>query len=597
MMTALEKGLAVIKNVVKTLPSAPGVYRMLDDRGKILYVGKAKNLKKRVVSYTKEEGHAYRILMMISRTASMEIVVTASETAAFLLENDLIKRFMPPFNVMLKDAKTFAHIMIRQDHEFAQILKARGPKKKTGKYFGPFTNAGLINETLALLQKIFLLRSCSDGNFKNRSRPCLMYQIKRCSAPCVGYVSPQEYDGLVRQALDFFDGKDDNLQKKLVARMNAASEIQDYEQAAVYRDRIRALNQIQAHAENELTGIDSADFIAMHREGENTAIQVFFIRKEKHYGTFVYFPEFHDGGVLDSFIGQLYRDYPVPREIIVYPALESPAAIAEALSVKVTLAPRGTKAGILGEALENAKSALRRRLSLNRSWENDFNCLQELLGLDTLEKIEIYDNSHIQSAFALGVAVCATRNGFSRKDYRRFNIKEKEKAGNDTAMMEEVLTRRIKRGIIGGDIPDLFIIDGGRGQLGAAVKVAEELGIEINLLAIAKGENRNAGGETLYIPGKDPIILEKNDPVLFFLERLRDEAHRFAIGSHRHKRTKETITSELNNIAGIGPKRRRMLLQHFGSVKAVKDASLSELKKVSGFNDKVAKKVYDYFKN
>ncbi len=594
-MSNIEKGIEVIKSIQKNLPESSGVYRMLDKNGKILYIGKAKNLKKRVASYTKQEGHPYRILMMISQTVDMEIVTTESETTAFLLENDLIKRFKPPFNILLKDDKTFAHILVRQDHDFPQILKVRGAKKKIGKYFGPFTSAQTVTKTLALLQKVFLLRSCSDSNFKNRSRPCLMYQIKRCSGPCVGCIGEEEYDKLVKQAIDFFDGKDTGLQKKLANQMNAASDEQNYELAAVYRDRIGALNQVQSQSDNDLKGIVSGDFIAMYQEGEDIAIQVFFIRNEKNYGAFVYFPEFLSYNMLENFIGQFYKDYPIPSEIIIYPEIESSETIAEALKTKVNTSPKGVKAKILKEVLQNAKNAMLRKNASNKSWENNFNKLQKLLNLEMLEKIEIYDNSHIQSAFALGVAVCATRTGFSKKDYRRFNIKQSENAGNDTAMMEEVLTRRIKRGVLNNDLPDLIIIDGGKGQLSSALKVVKELGIEINLLAIAKGEKRNAGGETLYIPESDPILLEKDDTTLYFLERLRDEAHRFAIGSHRHKRGKETIKSELDGIDGIGAKRKKLLLQHFGSVKGVKQASLSDLKKVSGFNDNVAKKVYDYF--
>ncbi len=598
MTSNLQNGLAIIKNIQKNLPNSSGVYRMLDKNKKILYIGKAKNLKNRVASYTKQEGHSYRILMMIAQTVDMEIVVTESETAAFLLENDLIKSFKPPFNILLKDDKTFAHILIRQNHDFPQILKVRGAKKKIGKYFGPFTNAQYINKTITLMQKVFLLRSCTDSNFANRARPCLMYQIKRCCAPCVDLISKQDYNALVNQAIDFFDGKDTQLQQDLIEKMNTASSNLDFETATVFRDRIKALNQIQAQSENKLKTINSCDFIAMYQEGQDIAIQVFFVRNERHYGAFVFFPEFFENNILDNFIGQFYNDYPIPSEIVVYPNLEtkeSATIISTALHTKVTLNPKGNKATVLADALGNAKNALYRKKINDNNWNADFDRLAKLINIFNLEKIEIYDNSHIQSAFALGVAVCATRKGFSKKDYRKFNIKDLSIAGNDTAMMEEVLFRRIKKGLLNDDLPELFIIDGGKGQLRSALNVARRCDANINLLAIAKGEKRNAGGETLYMPNQEPIILEKDNPILFFVERLRDEAHRFAIGSHRKKRTKETIITELANIPGIGDKRKKILLTHFGSAKAVKQASLADLKKISGFNDNIAKKVYDYF--
>ncbi len=609
------KGPARIAAYLKTLPDAPGVYRMLDAKGTVLYVGKAKSLKKRVASYAKSGSHNDRITRMISETAEMLFVTTASETEALLLESNLIKRLKPRYNVSYRDDKSFPNILLREDHPFPQLLKHRGAKTTKGVYFGPFASAGAVTRTLNTLQRAFLLRSCSDSVFESRTRPCLLFQIKRCSAPCVGRVDQPGYAELVREAEEFLTGKSRAVQDELARTMNAASEALDFEAAARLRDRIRAMSSIQSSQGINPSTFAEADVFAAFNQGGETCIQVFFFRAGQNWGNRPYFPrhprELSTSEVLESFIGQFYDERPAPSLILLSDDIEDRDLIAEALrlradhAVEIAVPQRGEKREIMDMALQNAREQLGRRMAENSAQRELLDGVAETFGLDTPPKrIEVYDNSHIQGTNALGGMIVAGPDGFEKGEYRKFNIKSTEiTPGDDYGMMREVLTRRFTRLVKESSAddtkakwPDVALIDGGPGQLAVAKSVLEDLGVEdVLLVGISKGPDRDAGREHFYMAGREPFRLDPKSPVLYYLQRLRDEAHRFAIGSHRKKRSKAIGVNPLDEIGGVGANRKRALLQHFGSARAVAGASLTDLESVGGVSHALAKKIYDFF--
>jgi excinuclease ABC subunit C len=613
--TDAPKGPARIAAYVKSLPDASGVYRMLDAKGAVLYVGKAKSLKKRVAAYAKSGGHTERIARMISETADMLFVTTASEVEALLLESNLIKRLKPRYNVSYRDDKSFPNILLRQDHEFPQLLKHRGAKSTKGIYFGPFASAGAVNRTLNTLQRAFLLRSCSDSVFESRTRPCLLHQIKRCSAPCTARIDKQAYAELVREAELFLTGKSRAVQALLAKDMTEASEALDFERAARYRDRIRAMSHIQLHQGINPSTFAEADVFAAFGEGGNSCIQVFFFRAGQNWGNRPYFPR-HDRElsleeVLESFVGQFYDDREPPKLILLSHAIPNRELLAEALSVRqdykieIAVPQRGEKRDILQMALQNAREQLARRMAENSAQRELLEGVAEVFGLETApRRIEVYDNSHIQGTNAVGAMIVSGPNGFEKGEYRKFNIRSTELTpGDDYAMMREVLTRRFSRLVKESESdaakakwPNLVLIDGGPGQLAVACQVFADLGVEdVTVVGISKGPERDAGREHFYLPGREPFRLDPKSPILYFLQRLRDEAHRFAIGSHRKRRSKALGANPLDEIGSVGASRKRSLLQHFGSAKAVSAASLVDLEAVSGVSRALAKKIYDFF--
>ncbi len=629
----LDQGVGVIEHHLRTMPACPGVYRMLNRSGDVLYVGKAKNLKKRVVSYTRLQRQSNRIRRMVSETVDMEIVTTHTEAEALLLEANLIKRFKPRFNILLRDDKSFPSILITGDHPFPQVLKHRGARNRKGDYFGPFASAWAVNETLTVLQRAFLLRSCTDAVFAARTRPCLLHQIKRCSAPCDGRISEKEYAALVQQAHRFLTGESRRIQDHLAGLMEEASESLEFEAAAEYRDRIAALTRVQAHQDINLSGIGTADVIGAYQAGNQTCIQVFFFRAGRNYGNRAYFPSHARDDdiaeVLEAFVGQFYAGNPPPATILLSHKLPHAPLVSEALAVRADrrvrlLVPqRGEKLGLVRHAVTNAKEALSRRLAESASQRKLLEGLADTLDLESPpERIEVYDNSHIGGTRAVGAMIVAGPEGFMKAAYRKFNIRSTVSAatpppaaglsdssqepyatpGDDYAMMREVLTRRFSRALKEdpererGQWPDLVLIDGGAGQLSIAREVFEELGIEdVALAAIAKGPDRDAGREKIFLPERKPFTLPPRDPVLYFLQRIRDEAHRFAIGAHRSKRSKGMAKSSLDDIPGIGAKRKKALLHHFGSAAAVAEAGRADLEAVSGISREIANKVYDWF--
>ncbi len=607
------KGVARIAAYLKTLPDAPGVYRMIDANGDVLYVGKAKSLKKRVASYTKTGGLTERIARMVADTTEMLFVTTASEIEALLLESNLIKRLKPRYNVSYRDDKSFPNILLRQDHPFPQLLKHRGAKSTKGVYFGPFASAGAVARTLNALQRAFLLRSCSDSVFAARTRPCLLFQIKRCSAPCTGRIDEKGYAALVDEAKSFLAGKSNAVQDALAEEMTLASEAIDFERAARLRDRVRAMSHIRSTQGVNPSTFSEADLFALHSEAGQTCIQVFFFRAGQNWGNRPYFPK-HDselskGEVLESFVGQFYDERTAPSLLLLSEETPNRDLLAEALSsradrtVAAIVPQRGEKREIMDMALANAREQLGRRMSENAAQRALLDGVQETFSLDAAPKrIEVYDNSHIQGMNALGAMIVAGPDGFDKAQYRKFNIKTADLApGDDYAMMREVLTRRFSRLLKEEDDPqtkwpDLVLIDGGGGQLAVARQVFADLGVEdVALAAISKGPDRDAGREHFYLPDKEPFRLDPKSPVLYYLQRLRDEAHRFAIGSHRKKRAKAIGANPLDEIAGVGAGRKRALLQHFGSARAVAGASLADIQSVSGVSRTLAKKVYDFF--
>lgn len=603
-------GVEVIRNYLKDMPTGSGVYRMLDKDGNALYVGKAKNLKNRVSNYVGASGLSARIMKMIALTHSMEIVVTATEAEALLLESNLVKKLKPRYNILLRDDKSFPYILLTTDHEFPQITKHRGSRDRKGEYFGPFASAGAVNETIATLEKVFLLRSCTDSYFKNRARPCLQYQIKRCSAPCVGYVTKGAYSTLVDQARSFLKGKSREVQEEITKEMLEESKNEHYEKAAALRDRITALTRVQQEQKLIATGLPDADIIALYRNGDTSCVQVFFFRAGQNFGNQSFFPdhttEASDAEIISAFIGQFYLTHIPPQLIVVSHELAESTVLEEALrlrreaNVEIHYPLRGEKKTAMEQAVLNAKEALIRHISEHAANAQMLEKVGELFGMAASpERVEVYDNSHIAGAHMVGAMICAGKNGFEKKHYRRFNIRSTELTpGDDYAMLREVLARRFKRlQKEERTFPDLVLIDGGEGQLSTAAGVFNLLDVQnVTFAAIAKGPDRNAGREWLHLPGRAPFQLDPHDPVLHYLQRLRDEAHRFAIGSHRIKRSNAIRASALDEIPNIGATRKRALLQHFGSSKAVESASLSELMQVEGISKVVAKQIYDYFR-
>jgi len=639
---SLAEGRAAILHYVKLAPPRPGVYRMIDARGDVLYVGKAKNIKKRVTAYRRPTGHDTRIERMIAATRTLEFVVTRTETEALLLEANLIKRLRPRFNVVLRDDKSFPYILITTDHWAPQILKHRGARTRPGQYYGPFASVWAVNRTVNALQRAFLLRSCSDPFFESRTRPCLLYQIKRCSAPCTREIEFKDYSALVREANAFLSGRSKTVKDELAGEMEKASGALDFERAAIYRDRLAALSAIQSHQGVNPRGVEEADVFAVHQQGGFYCVEVFFFRTGQNWGNRAYFPKADrshgPGEVLSAFLAQFYDDRPPPRLILVSHAIEDAELLSAALSTKsgrkieVSLPQRGEKKDLVDHALANAREALGRKLAETSSQQNLLRQLAETFALPRPpRRIEVYDNSHIQGSNAVGAMIVAGPEGFRKSQYRKFNIRSAELVpGDDFAMMREVLERRFKRllaeapregngeqeaplvvspleaqpdRVEGGEPgeheespwPDLVLIDGGQGQLSAARETLAGLGVEVPLAAIAKGPDRDAGRETFFLPGRDSFKLPPRDPVLYFVERLRDEAHRFAIGSHRARRKRDLREAGLQEIAGIGPSRKRALLHHFGTLKAIERAAVTDLMQVDGISAETARRIYAFF--
>ncbi len=610
----LEAGVAAIRNVLNTLPQNPGVYRMHDVRGDVLYVGKAKALRNRVANYTQVDRLPRRLLRMVAQTRSMTIVTTNSEAEALLLEAQLIKRYRPAYNVLLRDDKSFPFILLRDDHAFPRIQKHRGARRAKGNYYGPFSSAGSVNQTLNALQKLFLLRSCNDSFFSNRDRPCLLHQIKRCSAPCVDRITPAAYGDLVADAKAFLGGKSTQVQTKLGAQMEAAAQALDFESAAIMRDRLRALTFIQGSQAIHAEGVGNADIFAMAAKAGVIGIQAFFIRGGQNWGHRAFFPTHTEGlsaeEVMTSFLAQFYDDVPPPRSILLDRVLPEGELLAEALKeraggkVDISMPQRGDRVRLIKQASRNAVEALDRRLAETTTQGKLLREVAELFDLaEPPQRIEIYDNSHIQGTNALGAMVVAGPEGFIKGQYRKFNIKNPDTApGDDFAMMREVFERRFTRAQDEdpdrekGDWPDLVLIDGGKGQMSAVKSIMDEIGVQdVAMIGVSKGPDRNAGRETFHFPDGREFQLPVNAPVLFYLQRLRDEAHRFAIGAHRTKRSKAITVSPLDEVPGIGPARKKALLMHFGTAKAVRGATLEDLQRAPGVSAAVAQTVYDFY--
>ncbi|GLQ78199.1 UvrABC system protein C [Mesorhizobium huakuii] len=628
-------GAEVIQTLVKRLPNAPGVYRMMNAAGDVLYVGKARSLKKRVTNYAQGRFHTNRIGRMVRETSTMEFVVTRTEIEALLLEANLIKRLRPRFNVLMRDDKSFPYILLTGDHVSPGIYKHRGARSRKGDYFGPFASAGAVGRTINSLQRAFLLRSCTNSFYENRTRPCLLYQIKRCAGPCTGEISHEGYAELVAEAKDFLSGRSQKVKTEISAAMQQASEDLDFERAAIYRDRLAALSHVQSHQGINPATVDEADVFAIHQEGGQVCIQVFFFRTGQNWGNRAYFPKadpaLEAAEVLGSFLAQFYDDKPTPRNILLSHSVEDQELLAEALStragrkVAISVPQRGEKKDLTDNALQNAREALGRRLAETSTQGRLLAGFAETFGLAKPPvRIEVYDNSHIMGTNAVGAMVVAGPEGFVKNQYRKFNIRSTEiTPGDDFGMMREVMERRFSRLLkehgdaapddaasaeAGDDIeddisgsfpawPDVILIDGGQGQMTAVRKILADLGIEDRVVAIgiAKGQDRDAGRERFFVKGRDSFSLPVRDPVLYFVQRLRDEVHRFAIGSHRARRKKEMVKSPLDEIAGIGPGRKRALLLAFGTAKAVSRAAIEDLRKVDGISEQVAKLVYNHF--
>ncbi|WP_410218160.1 excinuclease ABC subunit UvrC [Paracoccus sp. (in: a-proteobacteria)] len=609
-----KTGHALIQDYLRTLDGSPGVYRMLDAQGAVLYVGKARDLKARVSNYARPSGHSARIARMIRETASMMFLTTNTETEALLLEQNLIKQLKPRYNVLLRDDKSFPNILVAKSHGYPQIKKHRGAKSEKGDYYGPFASAGAVNRTLTQLQRVFLLRNCTDSTFESRTRPCLLFQIKRCSAPCVGRIGQDDYNALVTDAERFLQGKTTTIQADLAKEMAVAAEQMEYERAAALRDRIKALTAVQSVQAINPKGVAEADIVALHMEGGQACVQVFFIRGNQSWGNRDFYPRL--GGaesadeVMQAFLLQFYDDKPPPRQILLSHPPEDPDLTAEVLSgrahrkIEVTVPQRGEKSDLVTNALRNARESLARRMSESATQLRLLEGLAEAFELPASpRRIEVYDNSHIMGTNAVGGMIVAGAEGFIKSQYRKFNIKGTEiTPGDDFGMMKEVLTRRFQR-LLKEDPdrqteawPDLLLIDGGAGQVSAVESIMAELGVEdIPMIGVAKGQDRDHGKEEFHRPGQRPFALRMNDPVLYFVQRLRDEAHRWAIGTHRAKRAKAVMANPLDEIAGVGSARKRALLTHFGSAKAVSRAGLADLQAVDGISAAMAQKVYDHF--
>ena len=610
--TGFAHGASVINDQLKHLPAGPGVYRMLDRHGNALYVGKARSVRKRVASYVQMPRLSTRIRRMVAETAQLEVVQTHTEVEALLLECNLIKKLKPRYNVLLRDDKSFPYILATGDHDFPRLVKYRGARTRAGDYFGPFASAGAVGRTLTALQRAFLLRNCSDAIFAQRTRPCLQYQIKRCTAPCVARISKEAYAESVRQARDFLTGKSRQVQQELAETMQRAAEALDFETAARTRDRLKALAQIQSHQDINIEGMEDADVVALAQDSGQTCVQVFFFRSGSNFGNRAYFPS-HDRAlpieeVMAAFLGQFYAGRPPPKLILTSHAPAELELREEALSLKaerkveIATPQRGPKTNLIEHAQINAREALARRIAEGASQRRLLEGLGTTFRLPAPpRRVEVYDNSHIMGTAAIGAMIVAGPEGFQKNAYRKFNIRE-AKPGDDFGMMREVLTRRFARALkddperAEGTWPDLVLIDGGKGQLSAALGVLAELGIaNVPLVGIAKGEDRDAGRERFFLPDGGEVTLGPEDPLRYFLQRLRDEAHRFAIETHRAKRAKPLGGSELDEIAGIGAKRRKALLLHFGSVREIARAGLSDLEKVDGISSQVAQRIYSHF--
>ena len=621
MTNSLAAGLETLRKAVAIMPQSPGVYRMLDAAGDPLYVGKAKNLKKRVTSYTNTAALSVRLQRMVAGTFSVEVVTTKSEVEALLLESNLIKRLKPHYNIVLRDDKSFPYILITGGHAYPRITKYRGAKTAEGEYFGPFASAGAVNQTVNALHRAFPLRSCSDSIFASRTRPCLQHQIKRCAAPCVGRISETAYATLVDEAREFLSGRSQHIKSRLTDRMTAASDALEFETAAAYRDRIRALAHIQARQGINLHGLQDVDVAAVHQSGGQSCVQIFFFRSSQNYGNRAYYPRHQkDAGaadVLRAFIAQFYSNRAAPPLVLVNQEIDERELIEEALSLKaprrvrIHRPMRGDKSNMIVDAERNAREALARRFSESAAQRKMLEGLADKLSLDGVpERIEVYDNSHISGTNAVGAMIAAGPEGFLKKAYRKFNIQsdavpEAEggiTAGDDYGMMREVLSRRFSRLLkedperAHGAWPDLVLIDGGAGQLSAAQEIFAELDVsDVALAAVAKGPDRNAGLERIFLPEREAISLERRDPVLYFIQRLRDEAHRFAIGTHRARRARNMSRSQLDGIQGVGPSRKKALLHHFGSSRGVSQAGLSDLERVHGISNALARSIFDHF--
>ena len=609
-MTNFETGKDIIKKEIPLIAKLPGVYKMLNEKNEVLYVGKAKNLPNRLKSYVSEKNHIIRTERMLSQTRKLEVTTTSNESEALLLEANLIKKYKPRFNILLRDDKSFPFIFISNKEKWPQIKKHRGKKDKEGFFFGPFASAGSANWTIKMIQKIFQLRICDDTVFKNRERPCILYQIKRCSGPCVNFIHENDYKKSVDDAIDFVSGKSRKIQKSLSAQMETASDELDFEKAAILRDRIKSLNIIQSSQRINEANLVEADVIAGYKESGKTCIQVFFYRSKQNWGNQAFFPK-HDpdenlSNIINSFVTQFYENKSVPINIILSEDIKEKLLIEKTLSKKenkqisISVAKKGSKLKVINQALKNAKDSLNRKIYESQNNKDLFENISQKFDLESnINLVEVYDNSHIQGTDSIGALITFGEEGFIKKRYRKFNIKIKNNEQDDYGMMREVINRRFKRAIQEKDnyltMPDLILIDGGKGQYSVVRETMNELGLhEIPVIAIAKGKLRNSGNETFFHNGKE-FKFEKNDPTLFFLQRIRDEAHRFAISAHRAKRKKGLKKSLLDQISGIGSIRKRALLNHFGSARAVESASLDEIKSVEGVEEKVAKKIYNFF--
>ncbi len=601
-MGNIQRGLENLKRHIKVAPEKPGVYRMIDENEKVLYVGKAKNIKKRIVAYSHINKLPVRLQRMVSEIHRMEFIIVENEAKALLLENELIKKLEPKYNILLKDDKTFPHLVIDVESDFPALRKYRGKRNDRSKYFGPFASVLAVNNVLDTVQKAFLLRSCQDYVFHNRERPCLQYQIKRCSAPCVGKISREDYHKLVREAVDFLDGKNTKIQEELSQKMQEASDNLEFEKAVVLRDRIRALTNVQNGTMVEYANINSCDLVALARKGNMVCIQVFFIRSGQNCGNVPYFPkqiqDAEDGEILEAFLSSFYGEHIPPKEVVVSLELENKEFLEEALSTHINTYQKGAKAKLLQNALNNAYASIDRKVAMEASVKANLEEMAKVFELPRLPKrIEIYDNSHIQGSYAIGAMVVATPDGFDKKSYRTFNIKNPNITNDDFAMMKEVLTRRFER-MSDENRPDVILLDGGLGQLHAVHEALKDYDLSgIAIIAISKGPDRNAGKEFYHQVGKESFALPYQSAIAFYLQNLRDEAHRFAIGTHRKKRAKSITKSRLDEVEGIGAKRKRDLLNHFGSVEAISQALPKDIEKVEGISKKTAEKIYNYFHN
>ena len=599
-MFDIKLGLSVLKRNVKLAPESPGVYRMLNQKGEVLYVGKAKNIKKRIVAYTRFEQLTTRLQRMVAEVREMEFIIVTNENRALIVENELIKKFHPKYNILLKDDKSYPYLMLDAKEEYPALRKFRGHRNDKCKYFGPYASATAVNEVIDTIQKVFMLRSCRNNVFYNRTRPCLLYQIKRCTAPCVNKISKEDYNLLVNDVIAFLDGKNSTIQEELSQKMQQASDKEEFEKAILFRERIKALTDIQSHANLEYSGLKSVDIIGISYRENWYCVEIFFIRGGQNCGNSPYFikqtEEASQKEVLEAFLSTFYANHIPPKEIFVPDILENSEFLEEALKAKILTFVKGNKYELLQNANKNASAALERRLAENKSVRANLKEMQEYFDLPKIpERIEIYDNSHNQGSYAVGAMVVATPEGFDRKSYRTFNIKNSAITNDDFAMMKEVLKRRFDK-LTTENKPDVILLDGGLGQLHAVHEILENYNLAgIRIIAISKGVDRNAGKEMYHQINKESFALPYRSSVAFYLQKLRDEAHRFAIGTHRKKRAKSMSKSSLDDIEGIGPKKKKDLLNHFGSVETIKDASIKDIIKVAGISKKTAENIYNYF--